>query len=597
MTADPPAGNTAPHFRRSRLPLFAGLGLLVLVVLGVVWIVVTGLLARRDVDRVRGDLAALEADFVAGRETAAATLVHSMQGDATAAHTRTTGPAWWLAAQIPGLGQPLDTSRQATTLLQAATRDVLPPVGRAAQALDPPLLRTGTDAIDLTRLTQATAPLQAADDATKPVLARSRALPSGGWLSTVTNQRNALVDDLSRLQHGLSLLTTASRLLPEPLGADGVRRYFVAFENDAEARGIGGLPGSFALLTADHGRIRLSHFSSDDALIGTHATVNLGRAFHAFYGSDPEFNPETDIRDSDRSPHFPDAAKIWMSMWQQRYHQRLDGAIATDPATLGYLLGATGSVTLANGNVLNSSDSVKFFESVIYQAFAHDLAGRKAYQNLAARAIASHVLSASSQQLPAVAGALQRAASQRRLLVYTGDPAVESAIARSPVSGTIPQTTRPFLDVVVNNISGTKLDYYLDRTVTYSRKSCAAGPATVTVTLHNGAPKSGLPPYVVAKGASYAPPIAGESYMLVSLYSTAHASVNRAQLDGKVAYISSDSEQGHPVTTTEVDLLPGQTQTLTFYVHEPTATGQMIALSQPLVRPLVQRLRTPSSCE
>jgi hypothetical protein len=79
----------------------------------------------------------------------------------------------------------------------------------------------------------------------------------------------------------------------------------------------------------------------------------------------------------------------------------------------------------------------------------------------------------------------------------------------------------------------------------------------------------------------------------VALYGTDHSSVTHATLAGKVAFLSVQSERGHPVTVTDVTLRPGQTRTLTFYVHEPKATGPLLALRQPLIRPLTQTISEP----
>ena len=38
------------------------------------------------------------------------------------------------------------------------------------------------------------------------------------------------------------------RLAPQMLGAEGVRRYFIAFTTPAEARGMGGFMGNWAVI-------------------------------------------------------------------------------------------------------------------------------------------------------------------------------------------------------------------------------------------------------------------------------------------------------------------------------------------------------------
>jgi hypothetical protein len=41
-------------------------------------------------------------------------------------------------------------------------------------------------------------------------------------------------------------------------------------------------------------------------------------------------------------------------------------------------------------------------------------------------------------------------------------------------------------------------------------------------------------------------------------------------------------------------LSPGQTRTLVFHLHEPAATGPLVTLTQPLVRPLHLTVNAPS---
>jgi hypothetical protein len=139
--------------------------------------------------------------------------------------------------------------------------------------------------------------------------------------------------------------------------------------------------------------------------------------------------------------------------------------------------------------------------------------------------------------------------------------------------------------VIVNDSAGNKLDYYLDRSVTYTRSSCSSRQATVTVVLHNAQPATGVPAYALGH--------TGNS-LLVSLYSTAHSTVTNATLDGKTAFIDAESERGHPVAITEVPLKAGQTRTLIFHVDEPPATGPLLTLEQPLVRPLKMAVDAPN---
>jgi hypothetical protein len=581
---------TSPARRLAKLLTAAILGL---VVLGGLWIIATALIARHDGNAAHRDLNQLRLDLVRGDETAATSLAHRIQHEAGATHARTTGPAWWVATRLPGLRGPADSIRSTAGLVQQLTTAALPPALKAGEILDPQIVREGPDAINLARLGESADPLQQAARAAGVIVGRERAVSASTWLGPANNARNSLISIVDQLQHGMSSLSTAARLLPVPLGASGPQRYFLGIETDAQSRGLGGLPGAYAILQASHGALTILRFGSDNDMAHAVAHAHLGGEFQSTYGD--IWNASGYFGNSDPSPNFPDAAKIWMSMWQDKFHQHLNGALAVDPRALSYLLGAVGSVTLPDGTVLTGSNTVPFFESTVYGKFPYDPDARKQYQVDAARLVTNRILHIQSGALFRAASALQRGADEGRLLAYSSDPTVESKLAIEPVGGVLPRTNRPFLEVAIGNGGGNKLDYYLHRTITYSRASCAAGPATVTVVLHNSAPTSGLAPEVLGD-PFHAPRHPGNNLVGVSLYSTAHSEVNDSRLDGKIDFIDTGGDQGHPDTEADVLLRPGQTRTLVFYVHEPAATGPLIDRIQPVVNPTTPRIIAPPAC-
>ncbi|HZP14573.1 MAG TPA: DUF4012 domain-containing protein [Nocardioides sp.] len=550
-------------------------------------------MARADSNYLRDNIATLKSDLAAGDTAAAAHLVAAMQSKAAAAHDRTSGPAWWIGAKLGYLGRPFAAERAQSALLDEVAHSALPAVLRAGEALNPTTLRTGRDQIDLTKLQAAVPVLQAAQTATDAVARRSMSLPGTSWLSFVNHDRTTLVTDLATLRSRVTDLLTASRLLPAALGETGTRRYFVAFETDSEARGIGGLPGAYAILQARNGQVSFTRFGSDVDLSHARSHVNLGRAFADHYGA--QYAPQQVFYNSDASPNFPYAARIWMGMWQDRFHQRLDGAIATDPAALSALLGAVGPVRLSDGSLIGSGNAVEFFENSIYQVFAGNNNARKTYLVDASKAVARKVLGASSGDLVATASAMRSAVSQGRLLAYTSDPTIESTLRATPLGGVLPQTTRPFLGVVINNSSGTKLDYYLDRSVTYTRASCTSRDVTVGVTLHNTAPNHGLAPIVLGRGPGVAPPEPhiGEEGLVLSVFGTQGSQVRTVSVNGHTGFFESGTELGHPVTSVHLNINSGQTITTTFNVADPPATGPLLVHTQPAARPTHTTIHAP----
>jgi hypothetical protein len=171
----------------------------------------------------------------------------------------------------------------------------------------------------------------------------------------------------------------------------------------------------------------------------------------------------------------------------------------------------------------------------------------------------------------------------------------EAQLASSPLGGILPRTTSPFEEVVVTNDSATKLDYFLHRSVTYTRSSCSATSATVSLTLHNAAPRKGLPAYMT-KGVQWgdAPHPPGSEYLIVSLYSTQGATVSGVTLDGQPLGTYTASDRGHPITETIVTIKPGQTLTEVFTVNEPAASGPVRVPVQPLAQPMTLRVDSPT---
>ena len=158
---------------------------------------------------------------------------------------------------------------------------------------------------------------------------------------------------------------------------------------------------------------------------------------------------------------------------------------------------------------------------------------------------------------------------------------------------------QPFAGLVVNNAAGTKLDYYLDRKLDWRAGQC--GPdgrdVTVTVTLTNRAPATGLPAYVTQRvdAPAYATR-PGDNRLLVSYYATAGAGLASATLDGRAALVNSTTERGHPVFTLDVEIPRQSTRTLVLHLVEPPSTQPPFLLRQPLVGPLLTTVRTNARC-
>ena len=517
----------------------------------------------------------------------------SVQHEARAARALTDGPVWDLAAALPWAGRPFTTVQGAADAVADLADEVLPDLHRVQGDLLHGDLQHQGGGLDLAPLLRAKAPLTRAAETTTRIRARVQALPVTG-IGAVDSGRTQLLGQLDDMVSQLDTTRDVVALVPPMLGADGPRRYILAFENNTEARGLGGLPGAYAVLKADRGKLSFEHFGADNDFNGvTISTKGLDPTFltHAAGSAVNRVFVNSTV-----SPHFPYAATILMRYWQARTGQRLDGALATDPSALSMLLAVAGPTRLADGTVLNAANVVPLTERDAYARF-DDPVQRKQFLVLVAKAVADDVLQRGPSHAASMAQALGAAVGQRRLLVYSTHPAEQQVLARRPVGGTLSDTTGPFSGVVINNGGGNKLDYYLARDVTYRTESCQGDPrrTTVTIRLTNRAPRKGLTTYVA--GRADLPPgtvPAGTNRLLVDYYATKGAAFSGGTLDGRQALLSIDTANGRPVFTSELEIGPGQTRTLVLHLEEPaSAVGPVTTLVQPLVLPQTTHVLGP----
>ena len=557
------------------------------IVLAGVYLVVTGLLARNQLNSVRAEVQHLRAQISAGDLDGARATARSIAGHAGSAHSYTGGPVWAVAGKVPAGGAPIETVRTITAEVDDLGQNVLPEVVTATRQLDPSTLRSSDGTIDLARI-QAVAPsLDTADLVMSRATSSLAARPASSWLGPVDTARSTLLTQLRSLGKTLHSADLAARIAPQMLGVDGPKRYFIGFQNDAEARATGGLPGAFGIVRADHGKISIERFEPDNTLNGVSSSVDFGYGYNDIWGFAA---PKSVYVDSNVSAHFPYAAQIWLSMWQKKSGERLDGALAVDPTALSYLLAVTGPATLPDKSLVSSGNIVSLTQQELYARYPSDQAApaRKNYLLAVAKAVAETVLShpGSTTALVKAAG---RAGAQRRLLVYSTDASVETDLQGTSLAGSIPQDGQPYAGVAVNNTGGNKLDYYLDREIDYRRTGCGSTRSvTVTIRLTNAAP-TGLPAYVIERNDVGGPPAdarPGDNRLNVAYYATTGASLRTATLDGRVAPLAGGYERGHPVFTFNVEVPRGRTQTLVLHLTEPAGTAAPTLLRQPLVRPL-----------
>ena len=550
-----------------------------------------GLKARAEIEAASSSVNAVRSEVLSGDTEKAFVNVAAAQDQTQRARDLTHGPVWSVAGAIPWVGHTPGLISTATDAANEITRAALPGLVESSSALSAAAVASGGDLrIDVKALAQAAGPIGRANEVLQQQKNRLADVPTSGVPTRLTGPFDDLqttISDVASLTSGLSDIASVA---PSMLGATATKRYLLAVQQPAEARGTGGLLGAYAVLEVTDGRVSVARTGPRSDLDPSNQSaprVDLGADYAQLWGEDPGWWVNGNV-----SPNFPYAAQIWSDLGRRAGLGRIDGVIATDPIALAALMKVTGPVT-ANGRSITADELVPLVTKGVYAQIPNDDNQRDVYLQGIAAAVLGSVLSGkgdTGQWLDAL-GAM---AQQRRVLLWSADQTAQSVIADSPAGGSVPDggaqaKSSPYAFVVVNNTGGTKLDSYLKRTVEYRGGACEADSrvTTLTITLTNDAP-TGLPPYVVTRsdrgGRNGTTVIAnGDNRLLVSSYLSAGAGVLTATLDGQRLAVTAGSERGHPVIAFPLESARGSTHVVVLTLREPRTDAPARLDVQPLV--------------
>ncbi|MEU8245984.1 DUF4012 domain-containing protein [Nonomuraea sp. NPDC048916] len=508
----------------------------------------------------------------------------------------TSGYDWSLITRSPFVGEGATTVRG---LAEAAAEltDVLTDVhGAGAKLLKADGLAMGSVRQLLPHLEAAAPALDVAAGRMAAARSRLAATPADTGLAVLDEARATALREVGRLSGWLDIAADAGALLPPMLGHDGPRRYFLGFQTNAEARGTGGLVGAFGILKADRGKLGIERLAANTGLESSpRPVIDHGSAFRSRYGP----SALSLLSNSNLSPHFPYAARTWTALWERQTRQRLDGAIATDPVGLSYLLRLIGPVTLPGGEKVTADNVIDLTERTAYARYP-DPGERKKFLITIATSVSKAMTGARSDPT-ALLSTLSRMVEERRIQIWSRRDTEQRRLADTPLSGELPRQPGAFAGLVVNNSAGNKLDYYLKRSLDYELGPCRADGTRVTrvrVRLFNDVPHGKLPAYASSRLDSPDRDHAMGSNMLwVSLFAAVGAKNGGMKIDGKPASLFREVERSHPVYSTMLELGPRQTRTLELLLLEPATAAPPRVPVQPLVRPQHNRIiENPDGC-
>ena len=378
-------------------------------------------------------------------------------------------------------------------------------------------------------------------------------------------------------------LDTLLKVSPALIGVDQPKKYLIAFQNSAEARGTGGILGAYAIVESNKGSLKVIETGSNEPLYGSSLEkipIDVPDEYRRLYGENPAI-----LQNSNLSPHFPYGAEIWLALWKKEFGQTLDGVIAIDPTALSYILRATGPITLNSGEKITSENLVAETLKDAYKRFEKDNKARKAYLVDIMNATVKHLNSGDYSKLK-MAQAIRDGIVANRILFYSTDQSAQKKLSQTRLGGFMSLESNNEFRTVIQNIDAGKLDYYLDRDVTIESKSCEKDRQTqvrirVTNTLKSA---TGLSSYVLTRADKGKPAslIAGSHRFKVFIYGPTDAKLVSVLRENQKAELGGASvERNRPIYVADVDLAPGASEELR--ANFSGGVGKVTFVDQPLV--------------
>ena len=364
-----------------------------------------------------------------------------------------------IAAHLPGLSGQVSGTNALRAAGSTGTRFALDIVPLARQ-----IVASGTGsapASPLQRIIAAADQQQPAIRTAVADLAAFRhalnAVPRTALAGPLESARQTVLRDGAELENGAGPALAVLQALPAAVGP-GTHTYLVLLENPGEERPSGGYIGAVGVVTFTDGRLAGLQFN-DSAVYAPPATpipIPQPLSTYLFHNSPWE------LEDANWSPDFPTAMADVEKFYAADTGHTVDGDISVDPIAMEYVLQLIGPVRVPPyPQVITAQNALHELNYITNYARPGDPG--KAFLAPFGQLVTQGVLQAPSAQLPSLVSALQRAASQKHVVAYFHQAALEKLVTGAGFGGVVAPTTSDSVMVDDANLSGTKGDLFVQR--------------------------------------------------------------------------------------------------------------------------------------
>jgi hypothetical protein len=554
----------------------------------------SALRARADLRQAAASAERMQDALVEGDTQRADRELRQFAASTDSARGRTAGPLWGAATHLPFIG---DDARAVRLLASSASE-----VGRQAYAalfgeddrdllgaLAPRQGRVDLDAVrqmaplvgDLAR-TLSIADLDLAE------------VDSRDLIGSVRGPFEDFRDRVDDAQRAAAAAEVAVQVLPSMLGEDESRTYLVRFNNNAEIRPSGGMPGAWALVNATAGKVSMVR---QGAVSGTFSELDQPvlpqpPAEREIY----DVHPATFFQDTGFIPDFPRSAELARAMWDKRFPDRpIDGVLEIDAVTVGYLLRATGPIEVG-GVHLTAANAADELLNKVYLRLPDNARQDEFYVDVAQQVFDK--VSSGVQSPVELVEALSAGVTEGRVHLHSFDDAVQSRLDDMAIASRLrfDADDSPELGIYLSDTTGSKMSYYLHAAARTRAADCRDNVASYTTDLtfsQDDVDTAALNEFITGTGAYGTPK--GQQLVSVRIYAPVGGAISDFTVDGRPTQLAEALDRGRRVYLTAVVLAPGQ-QFSYRWTTSTTSSEDLVEQLTPGLEPRPYETRVRSAC-
>ncbi|MFT4246357.1 MAG: DUF4012 domain-containing protein [Micrococcaceae bacterium] len=572
----------------------------IIVTICVFWLGIRGVQAGIALRKVNAGVPALQQAFAKNDTNAITNQLTAMKKSAKSAHSATSDPIWRLAKYIPLIGANFEAASAVSDVAYSVTKpinqDLTNKIANYQTVFEPKNGKFDINAIK--DLSQEVSPI--AND-TANSAAEVAVINPDSLVSAARQPFSEAQTKIAPLGIQAKNFSATLKLLPDMLGASGERNYLVVNQNNAELRGSGGHPGSFTLLNANQGVLKIGEQYTPQEFNKLPNPVLIDKSFTKTFGSSIAQN----MIIFNTSPDWPTNGKLAHDIFKQDKGFDVDGVIGVDPTALSHILDATGPVSV---------DGIAGLPSQINAQNVVQILLSDAYKNTTPTQQDDYFAKVSDQVFNQIAAGkfdgakliegLGKAANENRFLVWSNTDPEQQLLESTEVGGDVMNPVQApaayMYGVAINNLQQSKMDYYLKDSIQLAQAGCGTDKNNVTVMNYtvtntlNIDPNS-LPEYVTGSVRLSTPGfVKGELYDEYTFYAPAGTEFNSVKVDGKDAGVALSNMVNLQTATVILHTAPGQTHKVAMTFSGVDVTHKPGVRLTPTVQNLDSRIQEPT---